>query len=216
MCDFADEIEPGLHLGSVSALHALAMAEAEEQMDWCVISVLSEVDRSGVVMPRHLEDGCHKIVSLDDMPDVGIARHFGACHEFIRRALACEKQVLVHCMAGISRSATIVAAHLMMDRNIGVKEALEVVRTSRECIGPNMGFRRQLAELESALKGRVIETINTWRWQTRHRSWRLRPIARAKSSRSRKCSPITGSRDPPERRPRPSYSWAAEPASSRA
>jgi hypothetical protein len=71
MTDFSDEIEP-LHLGSISSLNALTMAKAKEQRDWCVILVLSKRNHEGVTMPHHLEDGCHKIMSLNDTPNTDI------------------------------------------------------------------------------------------------------------------------------------------------
>jgi len=52
--------------------------------------------------------------------------------------------VLVHCMAGISRSASIVVAYLMKLNNWDVEKSLDTVKQSRKFIDPNAGFRRQL------------------------------------------------------------------------
>lgn len=62
--------------------------------------------------------------------------------------------VLVHCAAGVSRSATLVVAHLMQVEG-GEKSALEVLREvqeQRKIVNPNTGFRMQLLELEERLK----------------------------------------------------------------
>ena len=51
---------------------------------------------------------------------------------------------------GISRSATISAAYLMMKHNMSAVEALQTLRKHR-AIYPNDGFLRQLVELEQKL-----------------------------------------------------------------
>ncbi|KAG7530702.1 hypothetical protein FFLO_04872 [Filobasidium floriforme] len=52
--------------------------------------------------------------------------------------------VLVHCQAGMSRSATIVAAYLMKVLGVGVDEALDMIRNVRPVIEPSQTFREQL------------------------------------------------------------------------
>lgn len=42
----------------------------------------------------------------------------------------------------------------MKQKNLGLYEAWEFVRTRRECICPNLGFRRQLYDAEIALRGK--------------------------------------------------------------
>jgi hypothetical protein len=60
--------------------------------------------------------------------------------------------VLIHCAAGVSRSATVATAWLMRAENIGVKEALEKVKAKRFMINPNSGFREQLVRWETHIK----------------------------------------------------------------
>ncbi len=54
------------------------------------------------------------------------------------------KNILIHCAAGISRSASFTIAYFMRERKIGFQAALEYVRSKRKCIHPNSGFRAQL------------------------------------------------------------------------
>ncbi|KAM8874050.1 dual specificity protein phosphatase 22-B-like isoform 3-T4 [Spinachia spinachia] len=56
---------------------------------------------------------------------------------------------LVHCVAGVSRSATLVVAYIMTVTGRGWVEALAAVRAARPCVGPNLGFLRQLEEFEN-------------------------------------------------------------------
>ena len=60
-----------------------------------------------------------------------------------------EKQsVLVHCIAGRSRSTSVVAAYLMKYKNMSKDEALEFIKDKRSCIKPNEGYLNQLSEYE--------------------------------------------------------------------
>jgi dual specificity phosphatase 12 len=53
--------------------------------------------------------------------------------------------VLVHCQAGVSRSAAVVVAHVMRTRGVDPDEALAIVRAAHPAADPNPGFRTQLA-----------------------------------------------------------------------
>ena len=58
--------------------------------------------------------------------------------------------LVVNCVMGWSRSATIVAAYLMMKQGMSSAEALQTIRQSRP-IRPNPGFLQQLADHENLL-----------------------------------------------------------------
>ncbi|THH05688.1 hypothetical protein EW146_g9835 [Bondarzewia mesenterica] len=85
----------------------------------------------------------HQIL-LDDTEDADILQHLISSITFIEGELEKERGVLVHCQAGMSRSATIVAAYLMYSQNIDVAAALEIIKQARPNIQPNDGFLRQL------------------------------------------------------------------------
>jgi protein-tyrosine phosphatase len=50
--------------------------------------------------------------------------------------------VLVHCFAGISRSASCIIAYLMQELNMPFFEAMSYTRKRRPIIFPNYGFQR--------------------------------------------------------------------------
>lgn len=84
---------------------------------------------------------------LWDDPGADLGEHLPAALAFIeegRRAGG----VLVHCLAGQSRSAALIAAHLVAGEGLTLSDALRVLRTARPCAAPNAGFMHQLAELE--------------------------------------------------------------------
>jgi predicted protein tyrosine phosphatase len=60
--------------------------------------------------------------------------------------------VLVHCAMGMSRSASLVIAYLMKHREMSFQNALQCVRSARNCVEPNAGFVRQLLAFEATLR----------------------------------------------------------------
>ncbi|KZV99692.1 DSPc-domain-containing protein, partial [Exidia glandulosa HHB12029] len=81
---------------------------------------------------------------LDDDPSANLAEHFMQANKFIEDALSTGGKILVHCQAGISRSATIVAAFLIYSRGLTPQDALNQIKKSRPGVRPNDGFLRQL------------------------------------------------------------------------
>jgi len=63
------------------------------------------------------------------------------------------KRVLFHCSAAISRSPAIVAGYLMKRRGLTLRESLGMLVTAREAVSPNLGFMRQLCEMEREVFG---------------------------------------------------------------
>lgn len=58
-------------------------------------------------------------------------------------------RVLVHCQAGISRSATICLAYLIQSHRVRLDEAFDFVKQRRGVISPNFSFMGQLLQLET-------------------------------------------------------------------
>ena len=60
--------------------------------------------------------------------------------------------LIVHCQAGISRSASIVIAYLMTKRNMPMfKDALAYAQERRYMVYPNDGFTAQLIDYQAKL-----------------------------------------------------------------
>ncbi|KAM6997328.1 dual specificity phosphatase 29-like isoform 1-T2 [Tautogolabrus adspersus] len=91
-------------------------------------------------------------VEADDKPTFNISQFFRPAAQFIHEALSHpENKVLVHCVMGRSRSASLVLAYLMMKQSLTVVDAIEHVR-QRRCILPNHGFLKQLRALDITLQ----------------------------------------------------------------
>ncbi|GFR49755.1 hypothetical protein Agub_g11914, partial [Astrephomene gubernaculifera] len=86
--------------------------------------------------------------------------------------------VLVHCQAGMSRSASVVLAYLMWAERLPYGTALQQVKGVRPCVYPNMGFLLQLWEWEAGgcqlgcwpgwNKGRFAERLAQYRRAQAH------------------------------------------------
>jgi len=67
----------------------------------------------------------------------------------------------VHCLAGISRSATICMAYLMQIKDMSLDQAHDYLKQRRRLISPNLNFLRQLAEFETALASRGSRRVSS-------------------------------------------------------
>jgi len=96
-------------------------------------------------------------VRCDDTPEDDILAHFETTNAFINEAyretmLSGKKnKVLCHCLAGISRSPTVVAAYLI-SAGVSRDEALELLRERRTVVDPNPAFVDQLAIFEDRVR----------------------------------------------------------------
>ena len=93
----------------------------------------------------------YKTVNIDDISSANLKQHFIACHRFIDAAISSGGTVLVHCWAGVSRSATIVITYLMQKHNASMQQCTDHVRAQRWFINPNPGFKKQMKLYEREL-----------------------------------------------------------------
>ncbi|NXM23986.1 DS13B phosphatase, partial [Oxyruncus cristatus] len=90
-------------------------------------------------------------VEAEDNPNFDLSIHFYPVAHYIREALNSPRgKVLVHCAMGVSRSATLVLAFLMICEDMSLADAIRTVRSHRG-ICPNSGFLKQLWELDLQL-----------------------------------------------------------------
>ncbi|XP_077300443.1 dual specificity protein phosphatase 22-B [Arctopsyche grandis] len=99
---------------------------------------------------RRLHPDKHYLcVMASDSPDQNVAQYFSLCNDFIHAARLRDGCVLIHCLAGMSRSVTVAVAYIMSVTSLNWKEALKVVRAGRAVANPNLGFQRQLQDFET-------------------------------------------------------------------
>ncbi|CAG9313697.1 unnamed protein product [Blepharisma stoltei] len=134
------EIEPNLYLGSL-------MAGGNEQFlrEYSIKYIVQALDCSSD-SPQF--DGItYHFIAIEDSPMEDISKHLPGALRFIHQHLLEGEKVLVHCQAGVSRSASIVIAYLMGKYLINFAQASNVVLQKRKCIFPNLGFQKQLREI---------------------------------------------------------------------
>ncbi|XP_061077722.1 dual specificity protein phosphatase 22-A [Conger conger] len=95
-----------------------------------------------------LEDKTYLCIHAADSSSQNLSQHFKECIRFIHESRLNGGGCLVHCLAGVSRSTTVVVAYLMSVTSYGWEECLSAVKAVRSFVGPNFGFQQQLQEFQ--------------------------------------------------------------------
>ncbi|XP_072265992.1 dual specificity protein phosphatase 10 [Pyxicephalus adspersus] len=111
----------------------------------------------------HYEKGIfnYKRLPATDSNKQNLRQYFEEAFEFIEEAHQCGKGLLIHCQAGVSRSATIVIAYLMKHTRMTMTDAYKFVKGKRPIISPNLNFMGQLLEFEEDLNNGITPRILT-------------------------------------------------------
>jgi protein-tyrosine phosphatase len=133
-----------LWLGGITALNELDAHNID-----AVLTVIQRNDRND---PAWLTQrvGTKRAwvwLSHHDDPSEDMSMDFERATDFIELHLSKGHNVLVHCHAGMSRSATMVAAYLLRFHAAKFptpQSAIEWLQQKRAIVDPNPGFRRQL------------------------------------------------------------------------
>ncbi|XP_036438147.1 dual specificity protein phosphatase 10 [Colossoma macropomum] len=103
----------------------------------------------------------YKRLPATDSNKQNLRQYFEEAFEFIEEAHQAGKGLLIHCQAGVSRSATIVIAYLMKHTWMTMTDAYKFVKTRRPIISPNLNFMGQLLEFEEDLNNGITPRILT-------------------------------------------------------
>lgn len=103
------------------------------------------------VKPMYPEDFEYKCINLRDIPNEEnkMAEVIPETVDYIDQKLNEDKnnKVLVHCIAGRSRSVSILIAYLMMKQGYSFDDALSLIQNKNNEANPNDGFRNLLKTL---------------------------------------------------------------------
>lgn len=149
MQKYANRIYGELYLGSIEAARSLNRTTNKICDNWVVISIMND--------PPTIKCGKQYAVRIDDEPRENLLIWFDPLYKVISSSLAKGKKVLIHCMAGVSRSATVTAAFLMRKFRWSRDRAILEIEKSRPFINPNKGFMIQLKKYEQFVRdGRAV------------------------------------------------------------
>ncbi|RWS18043.1 protein-tyrosine phosphatase-like protein [Dinothrombium tinctorium] len=135
-----NKILPGLYVGSVRD------SKDQEQLRLNNIThIIAIHDNARRGQGEEIEYLC---ILASDKPDQNLSQFFAQCNDFIHQARLQNGNVLIHCLAGVSRSVTIAVAYLMSVTSLNWKDGLKCVRGARAIANPNFGFQKQLQDFE--------------------------------------------------------------------
>ncbi|XP_046392359.1 dual specificity protein phosphatase 14-like [Ischnura elegans] len=116
----------------------------------CVVTAAAELPPLPLGPP--VEDSVR--LALRDSPGDCIESLFDAVADKVDAVRAKGGRTLVHCVAGVSRSAALCLAYLMKYEGMTLRKAFVHLRSRRPAVRPNTGFFRQLIAYERRLFGR--------------------------------------------------------------
>ena len=147
-------IEEGLYLGSIDAARDRELLKQNNITR--VLSLLDSFPDSKPSGNSEYDEDCyyylrpfdssfdHLKLTIQDSYTSNLIQHLPAALKFISDSQKAQKNILVHCAAGISRSSSVVIAYIMVKYSLSLQEGIHIVKDKRRCICPNDGFKRQL------------------------------------------------------------------------
>ncbi|XP_065255596.1 dual specificity protein phosphatase 26 [Emys orbicularis] len=148
-CNHADEVWPGLYLGDQDIA-----ANRRELARLRITHILNASHSKWRGGAEYYEGTGIRYLGIEahDSPSFDMSPYFHPSADFIHQALSeGGGRILVHCAVGVSRSATLVLAYLMIRHRMTLVEAIKTVKDHRGII-PNRGFLHQLVSLDNSLR----------------------------------------------------------------
>lgn len=143
-------IQEGIYIGTRADARNLANARLPgDKLRILTVDLESlQIEEDGVLT---------KHVPCLDQPEADLLSFFDECSEFITSGLKNKQNVIVHCLEGVSRSATVVLAHVMYSNQMSLDEATDFIKSVYPKANPNVGFLEQL-KLYEAMGNTVDKT----------------------------------------------------------
>mmetsp|Transcript_22307 Transcript_22307/g.29175 ORF Transcript_22307/g.29175 Transcript_22307/m.29175 type:complete len:314 (+) Transcript_22307:221-1162(+) len=146
------------------------------------IGITHILNTAGSQVPNHHpNDFSYLTIKIQDNPQQDLSSARNSAIGFLQHVEKLNGRVLVHCIAGVSRSVSLVIMHLMATHQIYLRVAFDHIKSCRPFIAPNTGFLLQLAENEIELFG--VTTVasapewNFYEWNAiKHKAKKYEPV----------------------------------------
>ena len=139
----ASEIINGLYIGSIDSVYDIKTLK--------MLGITHVISILPGFIPPYPDDFKYMVINAMDDENTDLSSIFDDTNKFIDEAFENVGNVLVHCMMGKSRSATIVASYLINTFGMNVDEVLKLLKNKREIIQPNKYFEQQLRKYKKNL-----------------------------------------------------------------
>lgn len=137
--DPINRIEDGIYLGDLQAAQNPQLLRANGIKR--ILSLLEDFEY------RTFDEFKYKQIQIVDNRGSNLMQFIPECIQFISEAQQRKENILVHCVAGISRSPSVLIAYFMVKYSDTYIGARNYVYTGRPGIYPNDGFIAQLQSL---------------------------------------------------------------------
>lgn len=132
-------ITNGIFLGN--AMNASCKSVLTEHKIEAILNISQELPNFFSDQYRYLK------VSVKDLPSESLRREFDRCYLFIKQMEEENRNILIHCYAGASRSAAVTAYYLMREKHMSLEEAIKLLERERPIVNMNQSFIRELEPL---------------------------------------------------------------------
>ena len=140
----ANEVLPGLFIGSLDSIY-----DTETLNKAGITHIIVAIAGFKPPFPNEFN---YLVVNALDSEYTDISSIFDTTNQFIDSAFEQLGKVLIVCMAGVSRSSTILAAYIISTFGVTSRLALDMIRSGRNIIEPNKEFKKQLEIFAKKLK----------------------------------------------------------------
>ncbi|XP_037781170.1 dual specificity protein phosphatase 22-like [Penaeus monodon] len=137
-----NKVLPGLYVGNFRD------SKDPEQLKAHHITHILSIHDNARKLPCN-SDKEYLCILASDSPGQNLTQYFPACNDFIHTARLKGGSVLIHCLAGMSRSVTVAVVYVMCVTSLSWRDSLKAVRGARNVANPNVGFLKQLQDFET-------------------------------------------------------------------
>lgn len=151
--------QPCLPVSSVGPTHILPFLYLGSYRDAISQDTIQVNDISYILnvsttcpQPPFIQEGHFFRIPVNDNYSAKMLPFFDEAFQFIEKIRESNGCVLIHCLAGISRSPTLAIAYIMKHLKMSSDDAYRYVKDKRPTISPNFNFLGQLLEFEKQVK----------------------------------------------------------------